>query len=210
MITLRATHDCRDSKHLARVAHITGRCPKWTFASVVVSKGGRNRTDGEADIDTPGLYEIRSVDRKDRQSERYVLIIEDADGDLVEWDCEKADAMKIAKAMDAGRPFAEIVVCDTDEWSFRTERQAERAAVAATLDAAIEACWDALKTLPEASAKKALAALRVRCSPPKPKAAEPLPAETPVGVVSDHAQEQGTTEAELGLTPTPVLTGSAA
>jgi hypothetical protein len=203
-VKLTGSHDYYGKGKASYVARLTGRDSKWTFSREFLAKG-QDRRDAVAEVIEPGLYEVRNVDKKERVTDEYVIVLEDADGDLEQHDATKADAMKITKLLDERRAFDAIVGPTDDGWEYVTRRKAEAAAVAQTIDAATEACWDALKTMPEAQAKKVLAALRVRCSPPKPKAAEPLPAETPVGVVSDHAQEQGTTEGELGLTPTPTL-----
>ena len=188
------------------IARITGRHPKFTFAYEFIGrKGGKRNESTDADVDTPGLYITRDWTRKNVADDNFVLIIETADGDLKEIGVEKDDAMKIAKALDDGRPFATIVEFDTDGdcWRFVTPKQAEQAAVARTIDSATDACWAVLMALPEKEAKKVLAALKVRVSPPKPVA------DAPVGIVSDAAQDAGATPAEVGMDPTPVLPADA-
>lgn len=208
-VKLTGSHDAYGSPKKAYVARLTGRDSKYTFAREFLAKG-EGRRDAVVEVIEPGLYEMRNVDKKERVTDEYVLILEDADGDLEQHDASKADAMKITKLLDEGRAFDAIVGPSDDGWEYVTKRKAEAATIARNLDAAIEACWDCLKPLSEAQAKKVLAALRVRCSPPKPKAAQPLREDAPVGVASDYAQDHGRTEADLGLTPTPVLTESAA
>ena len=112
--------------------------------------------------------------------------------------------MRIAKALDAGRRFAEVVEGDADGWSYVTPRQAEQKAAAQTIDTATEACWAALQALPEAQAKKVLAALRQRVSPPRAAEDVGLSADAPAGVVADANLDAGVPAEQVGLAPTPV------
>jgi hypothetical protein len=179
------------------IARITGRNSKFTFDyEFIGKKGGKRNESSEADVDDPGLYICRDIDSKGRVEDRFRLIVGEGDAQKVVR-TDKEDAMKIAKAMDSGRRFSDIV---DDHGCTITERQAEVAATAKTIDEAVASCWAILQALPEKEAKKVLAALRVRVSPPKVGLAE----ETPVGIASDAAQDAGVPEAVLGLTPTPI------
>lgn len=191
----------------AYVARITGRSSKMTFEREFLGKGN-------VDVDTPGLYETRSVDKKGRAEEPdYILIMQLGDDIRSCKTVSKEDAMKIAKALDAGRRLEEIVemtAADPAEgkkygvtsYSLITPRQAETKAVAQTIDTATEACWAVLAALPEKEAKKVLANLKGRVSPPKPAIVPALSPETPVGIVADHAQ--GNDVNLPALEPTPV------
>jgi hypothetical protein len=161
------------------VARITGRHEKFTFAYEFLGrKEGKRGESTSADVDTPGLYITRNWGRKNNAEDSYVLIIE-KDGELEECSADKADAMKIAKALDAGRRFDEIVEVDANGWRMLTPKAAEMAAVAQTIDTAAEACWKVLMSLPEKEAKKVLAILKTRVSPPKPAAALQPTSDTP-------------------------------
>lgn len=96
------------------IARIVGRNSKMTFEREFVgSKRGKRGEHSEADLDTPGLYECRDIGRKGDKEDRYVLLIEvDVGADepeLLQFPCNKEDALKIGKAMDAGRKFPELV-----------------------------------------------------------------------------------------------------
>lgn len=186
------------------IARITGRHPKYTFGyEFIGKKGGKRNEDCSADVDDPGLYVCRDVNRKGNAEDRFRLVLPAVGDELKIVRIDKDTAMKIAKAMDTGRPFLE---CVDEDGELVTPRQAEQKLTAQTIDSAVEACWAALQGLPEALAKKALAGLKLRVSPPKVVAGgEVLPPETtPVGVLSDAAQDAGVSEQDLGLTPTPV------
>lgn len=284
MITLKAREDY-NSKYApagtkkAYIARITGRDSKMTFAREFIGKTS-------ADVDEPGLYATRDVDKKGRAGdEEYTLILE-VGGELEEFSADKEDAMKIAKALDAGRRIEQIVeyveadaecaalhaevlavsktlitvgspdwigqarragvpigpdataeqaaeilaqhqaasrqrmenaadrrnalMAGTDKyiesgWRLVTPKQAEAAVVAKTIDTATDACWQILQALPEKEAKKVLAALRVRLTPPKPATLLGMDEQTPAGVVTDAHLDAGTPPDQLGLTPTPVI-----
>lgn len=108
MITLRAANDEYRGTKKASIGRVTGRDPKWGLALEWVGQrsGG---TDVEHITDEPGLYQLRSYDRKGRQSEVLTLVFPDAAGELAEWGMEREEAMKVAKAMDDGRPLTDII-----------------------------------------------------------------------------------------------------
>jgi hypothetical protein len=206
MITLTASADFGygGKQYIARV---TGRDPKWGMRlEFIGSKGGKRDETTTATVDEPGLYKVRGWSRKYHEEATYYIIFE-VDGELKRFACKESDASKISKAI-VTREFREIVTVDPDDntkWIFQTERQAEKAAVAATIDAAVEACWQVIQGLPEKEAAKVIAALKKRATPPKPAPAVGLREETPVGIVSDaNADLAGVSEQRLGLTPTPV------
>ncbi len=91
------------------IARITGRHPKFTFAYEFIGrKGGKRNEDCSADVDSPGLYITRDIDSKGRVDDDYYVVFE-CDGVLHKDSCDKDDAMKIGKAMDAGRSFDSII-----------------------------------------------------------------------------------------------------
>lgn len=109
MITLTATASFGNGGKQF-IAHVVGRNAKFIFNRTFVGKkGGKRGQDSEADVDEPGLYELRNIDNKGRDDNRYVLLIE-VNGELTRFSCDKEDAMKIAKELDKGRRFEEIVV----------------------------------------------------------------------------------------------------
>lgn len=154
------------------VARLTGRNSKFTFEREFLgSKVGKRGEYTKATVDDPGLYELRDVTRKGKV-ERYRLVLARGE-DLVTVHTDKADAMGIAKALDAGRAFADVVRLDgSDSYEILSAKAAERAAVAQTVDSAIAACWAAIEALPPKESRKVLAALRTRLNPPKES--EPL------------------------------------
>jgi hypothetical protein len=177
MITLTADSKCygKSSQYIAR---ITGRDPKFTFNREFIGrKSGKRGDTTSADVDEPGLYEITDIDRKGNKNSAY-RILALRNGELLELfgTRDSADgldgkdaAMQIAKRMDGGEPFAEIVeVLEGGKYRLRSKAEAKRASAAVTVDAAVEQCWTVLQALPEREAKRVLKALRDRMAPPKP------------------------------------------
>jgi hypothetical protein len=105
------------------IARITGRNPEWTFEREFVGeRGGKRKEASTADIDEPGLFECCDIDKKSNKVKHYALVLQiegGGDNDLDEYSCEKEHAMKIAKMMDAGKTLKEIVIGESDGWSFR-------------------------------------------------------------------------------------------
>lgn len=159
----------------AYVARIKGRDSKMTF--------NREFLGMSPTIDEPGLFELRKTDNKGRADDGYRVIAE-VDGELkVSITFDKPDAMRIAKAMDEGRSIEQIVkltgrpgkndpTTTVYDIEIMTAKQAEKATVGQTIESAINGCWELIKNLPEKDAKKVMAALKVKVSPPKP--AEPI------------------------------------
>lgn len=222
MITLRASENYNSrfappGAKKAYIARITGRDSKMTFAREFLGKES-------VDVDTPGLYETRSVDKKGRPEDPdYILICEVNGETRSNRTVTKEDAMKIAKALDQGRTIDAIVEMTVGpvpegkqfgatSYSLITSRQAETSKVAQTIDTAVDGCWRILQVLPPKEAKKVLSQLRVRVSPPNPPTptVAPLVEEAPVGMVSDRALDHDVSPATLGLTPTPVAEESVA
>lgn len=92
------------------IARITGRNARYTFEREFLGRKSGKRNDiTEADVDDPGLYECCNISRKSGKDSRFTLVVQVGD-DLLEFDSNKEDAMKIGKAMDQGREFGDIVV----------------------------------------------------------------------------------------------------
>lgn len=95
---------------------------------------------------------------------------------------------EIAQRRTAGEPE---IAGRSEGWEILTEAQSARAKAGATVDAAIEACWAIIQAFPEKEAKKVLAALKAKVSPPKPAAPkttqEPTP--KPEGESDGRSQE---------------------
>jgi len=113
------------------IARITGRNSKFNFEREFIGrKGGKRNESCEADVDTPGLYECRSIDNKGRPDDSWSLVWE-LDGKFIELGVTKEDAMKIAKEMDAGRPIEQLVAVtpgDTDAAAIEKHREKVAAA----------------------------------------------------------------------------------
>jgi hypothetical protein len=192
-------------EHKQYIARIVGRDSKFTFSREFI--GGKNGSVSVADVDTPGLYEICDIDKRGDKEQVYRIVAETPDG-LQEFRASKhhadttaespvdgkAQAMAIAKRIDAGEQFAEIVetVKVGDEWRYRqrTKAQAKKTAIAVTVNSAIEHCWQVLQTLPEREAKAVMKALKERISP------------KPVDQLADATQRD---TAEQDVTPIPPM-----
>lgn len=84
------------------IARITGRDPKFTFQREFLGrKEGKRGETTSVEVDEPGLYEIRDIDRKGNADESYCLIYEDG-GDIGKVALDKSEAMALAKRLDAG------------------------------------------------------------------------------------------------------------
>ena len=169
------------------IARIVGRDAKFTFSREFVGRrsGKRNGTT-EADLDTPGLYEVCDVDSKGNKDSRYILLFESSDGVLVKLrgTADNADgidgkdaAMTIAKRMDAGESFERIVAVSAGAdgrhaYRIQTKAEAQKEIARMTADSAVEQCWAILQSLPERQAKQILSTLKLRVSPPKSASAE--------------------------------------
>jgi hypothetical protein len=158
-------------------------------------------------IDEPGLYE-RQIGCKKGGADQYYHVVVDVDGELRKsTDVGRETAMTIAKRMDGGEAIGEMVrltgrpsqrdpAVTVYDCELLTKSEAAKAVKGATVDTAIEACWQVLSLLPEKEAKKVLAALKVRVSPPKAKpASEPAQTtEQPAGdgpIEADVNQSEG-------------------
>lgn len=248
MISLSASADYGLSGQY--IAHITGRHPKYTFDRQFIGrKGGKRNEVSEADVDDPGLYECCDIDKKHGKESHFYLVLE-INGNLHKFKSDKEDAMTIAKALDAGRPFNEIVggyTADPEaveakkeldyfkglvitegspDWMGRMERpltisqkvgqfaagstvdqkelqpvvkseidrltkrleelasndkyptgayeilskkEAEKKQAATNIQTAVEQCWAIMQALPVKDAKKVLAELKNKVTPPKDK-----------------------------------------
>ena len=175
-VILTGHHNYYGAGKKAYVAQITGRDAKFTFAREFLANG-ENRRDARAEVIDPGLYETRSVDKKERVTDAYTLVLEIND-ELSEFDASKADALKITKLLDDGRPFDTIVEPLDDNWGYMTKKRAERVKVSQEIDDVVRECWAHLRSMSEAQKKKVLTALRLLCSPPKPVTEVPV-AEVP-------------------------------
>lgn len=166
------------------IARIIGRDSKFTFQREFIGRKYGKRNEGsEADVDESGLYELCDVTKKRGKVQRYRVVLELPSGELAKLVASKEDAMAIAKALDAGRAFGDIVrYCegvddagnDVPAYEILSAKQAEKAQSAATVDSAIATCWAAIEALPAKDAKKVLAALRAKLAP----APAPEPADT--------------------------------
>jgi hypothetical protein len=170
------------------VARLTGRHSSMTFAREFMGK--------EALIDEAGLFEECDIDKRGNKDQTYVLVLplpEPVGGeDLRRFSADKEDAMKIARRLDEGETLDQIVVAVPREnreqylaenpgrhgyvYRIQTKGEAKKATAAATITSATQDCWKVLSLLPEREAKKVLAALKARVSPPKAPAFPETPA----------------------------------
>ncbi len=177
------------------IARLTGRDSKFTYQRKFI--GRKSGSSTSATVDTPGIYEICNIDKKGNKESYFRLIAETPDGGLASLkahgdnlDGGDADSvvMGLLKRMDAGEEFASMISLERradSTWAYRvmSKSAAARADRAASIDQAVDACWQILQAFPEREAKKVLAALKLRVSP-KPaeiEAPEPEPSvETPI------------------------------
>lgn len=159
----------------AYLARLLGRSISQTFEREFLAKS----YDFDA-ASCPALLERVDVAKDgSRYSPDYMLLVASGE-EVVQFDLEKADAMWLAAQMDAGRNLADC----WNEGGRVSPKAAAKEQVAVTVTAAIESCWKMLEVLPEKEAKKVLAALKARVSPPKPRTdpaieAQPVATETP-------------------------------
>ena len=149
------------------VARLTGRDSKFTFRREFIgSKSGKRGELSHADVDDPGVYELRDATRKGKV-DKYRLVLE-LDGELHKLVSDKEDAMAICKALDAGRVFGDIVRAarDASEPSKVVYELLSAAQVkqAGTMDVA-DQCIALLASLEPAQQKKALKRIREALNP---------------------------------------------
>jgi hypothetical protein len=90
------------------IAQITGRDKKYVFSREFVGrKCGRRNETTEARVDDAGLYEVCNATRHGKNS-RFVVLAE-VGGELRVIKITREQAMKIAKALDDGQDFADLV-----------------------------------------------------------------------------------------------------
>jgi hypothetical protein len=160
------------------IAHVTGKDSKYTYRREFIGRKSERYTT--AYVYEPGLYEICDLDKKGRKEIELVVVLartaecpplsEKADPDFVRLPIDEKDAVAIARRLSEGESLSEIVAVErASETGYkariRDRREAKRASAAATVDSAIEHCWEVMQSLPEKEAKKVLAALKARVSP---------------------------------------------
>lgn len=145
----------------AYLARLTGRSANATFEREFLAKS--------YDFDAaacPALLERVDVAKDgSRYSPDYMLLLANGE-DVVQCDLDKSEAMWLAAQLDAGRKLEDC----WNEGGRVSPKAAAKEQVAVTVIAAIESCWKMIEVLPEKEAKKVLAALKARVSPPKAKA----------------------------------------
>lgn len=160
MITLKATADYGQAGQF--IARITGRDSKFTFEREFLGrKSGKRNETTTVDIDTEGLYECCDIHRKRGKQSSFYLVCEVA-GTPIQYNSDKEDAMAVAKAMDSGRKFAEIVSADDEGYEILDPKQAEQRQVAQTIETAVGLCWTVIETLSSTDALAVLDALEKR------------------------------------------------
>jgi hypothetical protein len=123
------------------IARIIGRDSSRTFKREFVGRKTDQRSS-QAEIDEVGLYEVCDIDKKGRKEQSYTLVVDvDGLGELDEFGSDREDAMAIAKAMDEGREFSQIVHC----W-YADDEAAELAAQRKTIKTAFRGYGDDVGT----------------------------------------------------------------
>jgi hypothetical protein len=188
MITITASSNVfGESKQY--IARITGRDPKFQLRREFVGrKTGKRNDTTEYSTDETGIYEDCDIDKKGRKDIGYWLVANaPATGELIKTRANLEDVLAPAKRLDAGERLEDMIAltprtdtADPTKWTYsvRSQAEAKAAITGQTIETATEQCWQILQALPEREAKKVIAALKLRVSPPKPAAAPPI-AETP-------------------------------
>lgn len=156
------------------VARLKGRNSKFTFEREFIgSKYGKRNEGTSADVDDPGVYEMRDVTRKGKV-DKYRLVVE-LDDELHKIVSDKEDAMTVCKQLDAGRAFADIVRASRDGegkvvYEILTAKQAAQAALGDVAEQVVAL----LRPLDEKAQKATLKRVRELLAPPAaPEAAAP-------------------------------------
>lgn len=160
------------------LAHITGRDPKFQLRREFVGRKTGKRNDvTEYSTDEIGIYEDCDIDKKGRKDIGYWLVVNHPAGVLIKVRANLEDVLVLAKRMDAGERLEDMITLaprsdDATKWAYdvRSKTEVKAAITGQTIETATEQCWQILQALPEREAKKVLAALKLRVSPPKPAA----------------------------------------
>jgi hypothetical protein len=165
MITLRASCFQYDGKGQF-IARIHGRDSKFVFDREFIGrKEGRRGITTTADVDDPGLYELREISKKGDKLEKYKLVVEYDDelyalramGDSLDESDGKEAAMKIAKYLEKGCRFDDIVQVEahgkTEDgrlllyYRIRDINEQKKADKIHSIEQAEQECWSSLKDL---------------------------------------------------------------
>lgn len=91
------------------IARITGRDQKYQFQREFVGrKGGRRNEISEHETDEVGLYECCDATKRGKDSRFYAAV--EVAGTLRAFRLDKAEALAVAKALDAGGAIGDLVV----------------------------------------------------------------------------------------------------
>lgn len=167
------------------IARLVGRHTRYTFEREFVGrKSGKRHERSEADLDSPGLYEVCDVNRAGK-NHRYVFIL-DVGHALVAFDCQRAEAMRVARSLDEGLAFTQVVRANAKGESYevlsvaQAKREQRQADVARSIEAATHECWGILQALPIREAKRVVLLLKKRLTPqdttvsPAPCSSDPV------------------------------------
>jgi hypothetical protein len=82
------------------IARITGPHPKFHFEREFIgSKGGKRDEYSSAEVDEPGLYQARSIDKKGGSEDDFIIVWMDGD-DIKKDSISESEARKLAKKAD--------------------------------------------------------------------------------------------------------------
>jgi len=152
------------------IARIVGFDPSFIFRREFIgTRSGKRGEWTNADVDDAGLYEACDVTPKGK-AHRYLLVVKspETNDEPVILRSDKGDAVRIARALDAGRTIAEIVVVSKSAreggfvYGFMPMQAVVQQQIGTDMVNAMEACWRSLQRLPAESAWKVLRALRGR------------------------------------------------
>lgn len=108
-MTVTFVADAANGRSGQYIARITGRDQKYQFQREFVGrKGGRRNESSEHETDEPGLYECCDATKRGKDSRFYAAV--EVGGVLRAFRLDKAEALAVAKALDAGVAIGDIVV----------------------------------------------------------------------------------------------------
>lgn len=163
------------------IARIHGRDSKFVFnREFIGGKEGRRGETTTADVDDTGLYELREIGKKGDKLEKYRLVVEydgelyslRAMGDSLDERDGKEAAMKIAKYLDNGYHFDDIIQVDkyseTEDdklllyYRIRDVNEQNEANKTHSIDRAEQECWSSLQGLSLEQSQEVIEKLRER------------------------------------------------
>ncbi len=163
-----ATFGHGGKQQVSRITGGAGEKKDFAFKSEVIDTKGEPRNERSvAEVTYPGLFELRNVmGKKEKVDISYVVVCEVEGVGLQEFVCEPGEAKKIAKGMEGGKSFPDIVKADAEGWDFvakaarRSTGTPANAETKKAIEEAAGSAYNLFLALPAGSVKKAFGVLR--------------------------------------------------